>query len=257
MLQHRKRSLTNRANPSACPHPTGPVVAAHATDYQCCTSAQNQSSLSSHQHPHHDSASHFNSSLLAGNSQPSSERRLSVTHSPQARHQCKACMSVLLRDRTKGGGSLGHTQMPSFSPCTQVTPVSEPCTPTSPYRSESPSVALPTVLSNSSPSLNSPTNLLTSPAGHSSPSRVVLPRSLYEDGDLSFLNCCLHHIVSRRTSSPTLTDRATNYPLLSIEVELIDMSQSLDASLLCSPDLDSRLQLLPNDSKGRPDPLVG
>lgn len=276
MLQCRKHSLTNAMNPSLCLYPSqdlastkSRVISAHATDYQCCNSAQNQSllspHLSSHQQSHHDSASHFNSSLLPNNLQPPSEHRLSVTRSPQAHHHCKACMSVLLRDRTKGGGSLGHTQMRSFSTSTQITPVSEPCTPTSPYLSRSPSVTL-SPLFVSSPSSNSQTKLLTSPLRLSSPSQVVLPGSLYEGGDLTLLNHCLHHIVSRRTSSPTLTERGTNYPLhrhgevgntTSSEVEHIDKSQSLDVPLFCSPYLDRKLQLLPNDSKGRPDPLVG
>ncbi|XP_029005442.1 uncharacterized protein LOC114854990 [Betta splendens] len=269
VLQCRKRSLANAANPTSCLHPKAQSEPGHATDCQRCTSAQNQSLLSprssSHQHSHHDSASHSTSSLLPGNSQPPSERRLRVTRGPRAQHQCKACMSVLLRDRAKGGGSLGHAHPRSLSTCAPIAPASEPCTPTSPHRSESPSVALPPVLSNSSPSLLSQTNLLTSPLRRPSPPHAVPPGSLYEGGDLSLLNHCLHHIVSRRTSSPTLTERTTNYPLLRhgdignipIDVELIYKSQSLDVALFCSPNLDRRLQLLPNDLKDRPDPLVG
>lgn len=258
--------------PSPCPFPSQDLASAnirdisvHATDYLCSNTAQNPSllspHLSSHQYSHRDSASHFNSSLLSSNLQLLSEHRLSVTRSPEAHHHCKACMSVLLRDRTKGGGSLGHTHVHSFSTSTQITPVSKPGSPTSP------SVTLPPLLvSKSSPSSNSKANLLTSPSHISSASHGLLPRSLYEDGHLTLLNHCLHHIVSRRTSSPTLTERGTYHSLhshaevgnaTSSRVEHIDKSQSLDVPLFCSPNLDRKLQLLPNDCKGRPDPLVG
>lgn len=253
MLQCRKHPLTKTMNPSPCPFPSQDLastnvrdVSVHGTDYLCCNSAQKPSLLSPHlssyQHSHHDSASHFNSSLLPSNLQPPSERRLSITSSPQAHHHCKACMSVLLRDRdrTKGGGSLGHTHVHSFPTSTQFTPVSLPS--------------------------NSQTYPLTSPLHLCSASQAVLPRSLYEGGDLTLLDHCLHHIVGRRTSSPTLTERATSHPLhshavvgkaTSSGVEHIDKSHSLDVPLFCSSNLDRKLQLLPNDSKRRPNPLVG
>lgn len=269
MLQCRKHSLTKTMNRSPGLFPSQDLasgnvkdISVHATDYLRCNSAQNPSLLSpllpSHQYPHRDSASHFNSSLLPSNLQPPSEHRLNVTGSPQAHHHCKACLSVLLRDRTKGG-SLGHTHVQSFSTSTQITPFSKPDS------STSPSATLPPLLvSKSSPLSNSQTNLLTSPSHINSASQVLLPGSLYEAGDLTLLNHCLHHIVSRRTSSPTLTERGTNHPLhseagsaTSLGLEHVDKSQSLDVPPFCSPNLDRKLQLLPKNSKGRPDPLVG
>lgn len=268
MLQCRKHSLTKTVNPNPCLFPSQDLASAnirdesvHATDYLCCNSAQNPSllspQLSSHQYSHRDSASHFNSTLIPSNLQPPPEHRLSVTGSPQAHHPCMACTSVLLRDRTKGGGSLGHTHVHSICRSSQITPISKPPSPTFPLS--------PLLVTNFSSSSNSRTNLLTSPS-HIDSSQVLLPRTLYDAGDLTLLNHCLHHIVSRRTSSPTLTERGTNHSLhrhaevanaASIGLEHVEKSRSLDVPPFCSSNMDRKLQLLPNDSEGRPDPLVG
>ncbi|XP_040890070.1 serine/threonine-protein kinase WNK2 [Toxotes jaculatrix] len=277
MLQCRTHSLSKTMSPSPCLCPSQDLASTnntessvHATDYLCSNSAQNpsvSSPLSSpHQHSDHDSASHFNSPLLPLNLQPPSELHLSVPRSPQPHRHCKACVSLLLRDRTKGGGSLGHTHIRSFSTSTQFTPISKPGSPTSPHLSRSPPVTLPPLLASpSSPSSNSQTNLLTSPSRLSPPSQVVLPRSLYEGADLTLLNHCLHHIVGRRTSSPTLSERVINHPIHSHgEVggatasvfEHVDKSQSLEVPLFCSPNLDRNLLLSRHNSKGRLDPLT-
>lgn len=110
---------------------------------------------------------------------------------------------------------------------------------------------------------NSQTTLLTSPARLSPPSQVVLPWSLYEGGDLTLLNHCLHHIVGRRTSYPNLS---ANHPMhsrrevggtTSTVVDNTDKRQSLNVPFFSSPNLDRNLLLSPCDSEGRPDPLVG
>lgn len=272
MLRCRRQSVTKTMNPSPdlCPSQdlastNSTETSVHATDYLSSTFAQNSSLLSPllppHQDSHHDSASHFNSPLLPLNLQPPSELRLSVPRSPQPHRHCKACMSLLLRDRTKGGGSLGHTHIRSFSTSAQFTSVSKPDSPTSPHLARSPPVTLPPLLTSSSPpSSNSQPTLVTSPSHLSPPSHVVLPRSLYEGGDLTLLNHCLHHIVSRRISSPTLS---ANYPVHShgeaggtTVVEHIDKRQCSDVPLFSSPSLDRIPLLSPHDSEGRPDPLV-
>ena len=271
MLRCRKHSLTKTMNLSACVCPSQDVASAKSkgnADYPSSNSAQNPSLLSPllspNRHFHHDSASHFSSPLLPPNLQPASEHRLSVPRSPQPHHHCRACMSLLLRDRTKGGGSLGHTHIRSLSASAQFTPVSEPDSPTSPHRASSPTVSLPPLLSSPSPPpSNSQTTLLTSPSHLSPPSQVTLPRSLYEGGDLTLLNHCLQHIVSRRTSSPSLS---ANHPVhshgevrgrTSSVAEHIDKRQSLDVPFFYRPNLDRNLLSSPYDSEGRPDLLVG
>lgn len=267
MLQCRKRSLTKTMNPLQDPASTNSTEnSVHATDYLFPNSAQNPSLsplLPPHQHCHHDSASHFNSALLPLNLQPRSELRLSVPRSPQPRRHCKACMSLHLRERTKAGGSLGHTHIRSFSTSAQATSASKPGSPTSPHLARSPPVTLPSFLASPSPpSSNSQPTLLTSPSHLSPPSQIVIPRSLYEGRDLILLNHCLNHIVSRRTSSPTLY---ANHPMhsqgefwgtTSSVVEHIDKRMSLDVPLFSSQNLDRNLLLSPHDREGRPDKLV-
>ncbi|XP_069392974.1 serine/threonine-protein kinase WNK2 isoform X2 [Paralichthys olivaceus] len=233
----------------------------HATDHLFSNSAQNPSGLSpllsTYQHSDHDSARHFNSPLLPLNLQPPSELQPSTPRSPQPDRHCKACMSLLLRDRTKGGGSLGHTHIRSFS---QFTPVCKPGSHTSPNLSKSPPLTVP--LPYASPSLppsNSQSTLLTSPSNLPPPSQVARSRSLYEGADLTLLNHCLHHIVGRRTSTPTLSDRVLNHPMgtTSSVFERIDKSQSLEIPLPhCCPYLDRNKLSLPHSSKGRVDPLT-
>ncbi|XP_038553052.1 serine/threonine-protein kinase WNK2 isoform X3 [Micropterus salmoides] len=274
MLRCRTHSLAKTMNPSPCLCPSQDLVSAnstevslHATDYLSSNSARNPSLLATllppHQNSHHDSASDFNSPLPPLNLQPPSEHRLSVSHSPQPRRHCKACMSLLLRDRTRGDGPLGNTLIHSFSTTPQFTPVFKTGSSTSPHLARSLPVTLPPPLASTSPpSSNSQTTRVTSPSHLFPPSQVVLPRSLYEGGDLTLLNHCLHHIVGRRTSSPTLS---ANHPMHSHRevggstsslLEHIDKRQSLDVPLFPSPNLDRNLLLSPHGSDGSPDPLT-
>lgn len=270
MLRCRNHPLSKTSNPSSslCPsHDATPAnstdQSVHATDPRLCKSLQNPSLLSPflsrNQHFHHDSASHFHSPLLPLNVQPPSELRLSVPPSPQPHQHCRACMSRLLSDRIKGCSSLEHKHIHSFSTSSQFTSDSQPGSSTSPHLARSCPVSLtPPPLSNSQ------TTSLTSPARLSPPSHVVLPWTLYEGGELTLLNHCLHHIVSRRTSSPTLS---TNHPVhihrevggtASTVSHVIGKRQSLNVPFLSSsPCLDTNLLLSPCDSGGRPDPLVG
>ncbi|XP_035857908.1 serine/threonine-protein kinase WNK2 isoform X9 [Sander lucioperca] len=269
-LRCRKHYLTKTMNksPSLCPSKDWASTkstenSAHATDFLSSNSAQNPSLLSPllppHQHSHHDSASNFNSPLLPLNLQPPSELCLSVPRSPQPHRHCKACMSVLLRDKSKAGASLGHMH----TSARKLTSVSKPGSPTFPHLASSPPVTLPFLLASpTSPSSNSQPTLVTSPSHISPPSQVVLPRSLYEGGDLTLLNHCLHHIVGRKTSSPTLS---ANHPMhrqgevggtTSSVVEHIDKRLSLDVPLFSRPNLDwNRLLSALTASEGRPDPL--
>lgn len=260
MLQCRARSLTEAKNLSPCLFPPQDLASSdiserpvHATDYPSLNNAQNTSLLSPLLSPHtpHDSASHFDSPRLSPNLQPPSELHLSVPLSPQPhRHHCKACMSHFMKDRKEGGGSLGHTHKHTFATSAHISHQS----PASPHRSRSsPATPLP-VLTHSQSSQMNPL----------SPSRAVLPPSMFESRDLSLLNYCLHHIVSRRTSSPTLFDRGSvNHPLHSHGeissplTERIEKRQSLDIPFCCSPNLDRKLLLSPPNSEGRPDILVG
>ncbi|KAM7402151.1 hypothetical protein PAMP_017416 [Pampus punctatissimus] len=272
MLHNRTHSLTKTKNPSHLCNSqdltskNSTENSIHATDYLSSNSAQNPSPLlPPHQHSHHDSASHFNSLFLPTNLQLPSELQLSIPRSPQSHRHCKACMSVLLKDRTKGGGSLGHTHIRSFSTSTQFTPVSKQGSPTSLHQAESHPVTPNSFLaspSSSSSSSNNYSTLMTSPSHLSPPSQVVLPRSLYEGADLTVLNHCLHHIVSRRTSSPTLSERGAicsmhNYEFGSTSSLAVEhINKSLDVPLVSNPDLDRKLLLSLHESKGRPDPLT-
>ncbi|XP_039653804.1 serine/threonine-protein kinase WNK2 isoform X8 [Perca fluviatilis] len=265
----RKHTKTMNKSPSLCPSQDlastkSTENSVHATDFLSSNSAQNPSLLSPllppHQHSHHDSASNYNSPLLPLNLQPPSELRLSVPRSPQPHRHCKACMSLLLRDKSKAGASLGHTH----TSARKLTSVSKPGSPISHHLASSPPVTLPFLLASpTSPSSNSQPTLVTSPSHLSPPSQVVLPRSLYEGGDLTLLNHCLHHIVGRRTSSPTLS---ANHPMhrqgevggtTSSVVEHIDKRLSLDVPLFSRPNLDwNRLLSALTASEGRPDPLT-
>ncbi|XP_067443366.1 serine/threonine-protein kinase WNK2 isoform X2 [Thunnus thynnus] len=229
MLRCRTHSLPKIMNPSPCLFTSQDLtstnsteISMHAPDYPSSDSAQYPSIpsplLSQHQHSHHDSASHFSSPLLPPNLQRPSELRLSVPRRPRPHRHCKACMSLLLRDRTKGGGSLGHTRIRSFSTSAHFTPVSKPDSPTSPHKARS---------------------------------------SLYEGGDLTLLNHCLRHIVSRRTSSPSLSEKGAVCPMHNHEFSVVEhVDKSLDVPLVSSPNLDRKLLLSPHDSKRRPDPLT-
>ncbi|XP_039653808.1 serine/threonine-protein kinase WNK2 isoform X12 [Perca fluviatilis] len=132
----RKHTKTMNKSPSLCPSQDlastkSTENSVHATDFLSSNSAQNPSLLSPllppHQHSHHDSASNYNSPLLPLNLQPPSELRLSVPRSPQPHRHCKACMSLLLRDKSKAGASLGHTH----TSARKLTSVSKPGSPIS------------------------------------------------------------------------------------------------------------------------------
>lgn len=265
MLQCRTHSLTKTRNPSSslCPSqnvasPNSTDKSVHATDYFIDKSAQNPPLLS----PllsHHDSAGHFNSPHL----QPPSELRLSVPHSPQTPRHCKACTSLLLSNRKKGGRSLGHTYM-RFSASPNFTSVSKPGSPISPHLARSCPFTLPPHLSPPpSSTSNSQTTPVTSPAHRSPFSQVAVPWSLYEGGDLTLLNQCLHHIISRRTSFPALSG---NHPMPDhgevgvtafTVVDHIDKRQRQNVPIFSSPNMDRNLLLSPYDRDGRPDQLVG
>lgn len=277
MVQCRTQSLTKAMTPLPCLCPLQDLASTNRTessvhDTNClyANSAQNPSLLSPfllpHQHSHHDSASHFNSTHLPLNLQPPSELPLTVPRSPESHQHCKACMSLLHKDRTKGGGSLGHTNKPISTTSTQFSPVSKPSSPTPHHLSRSPPSLSARLASPTTMSSNGQPVLVTSPSHLSPPSQVVLSRSLCEGGDLTLLNYCLHHIVSRRTSSPTLSDRVVNHPLhnygefgvgSSSISEHKDKSQSLDAPFYCSLNVDKKLLLSPHHSKGRANSLVG
>lgn len=194
--------------------------------------------LSRPHHLSHPSAGHLSSPVRPSGLHHPSEVFSSGQRSPQPQRHCRACMSALLRGRTKGGGSLGHVRPPSLSPSARFT-----VSPTSPPSSR-PS---PSSSSATSPSPRGKAHL-------SPPPQPVIRRSLYEGGDLILLNHCLHHIVGRRTSSPTLSD----YPPPN-RTEFVDTGQSRDVPLLSGTNLDRR-PLSPQDSSsssGRKHPPVG
>lgn len=146
----------------------------HAADYPCSNFAHSSSLLSTLLCPHRHSDP-FNSPL---NLPPPSKVHRSALRSPQTYRHCKACMSLLLRDRLREGGSLRHIR--SFSTYTS-TPMSKPASPPSPHLLRTPTVTLPPLLASTSPpSSNCPTTQLNSASYLSPPSQVVLPWSLYE-----------------------------------------------------------------------------
>lgn len=265
MSQYRTLSLTKTRNPSSSLCPSQNVASPNSTDesVHATDSPQNPPLLSPllppNQHFHHDSAGHFNSPRL----QPHSELRLSVLHSPQPPHHCKACMSLLLSNRRKGGRSLGYTHMRSLSASPDFTSVSKPGSPISPHLARSCPATLPHHLSSPpSPMFNSKSTLVTLPA-HCSPSaQVVLPSRLYGGGDLTLLNQCLHHIIGRRTSSPTLS---ANHPVPDQGEAGVTASSVVghiewpwqNVPIFSSPNLDRNLLLSPYDREGGPDQLVG
>lgn len=237
-LQSRTHSGVTR--PSLCVCASQDSAPPNTPD--CCPlPAQNPSLLSPLSSPsrpvHPDSAGLGSLPRPVGPQQRPSELLLSVPRSPQPHRQpCQACMSLLLlRDRTRGCRSLGHAQTCSLSAFSALKP-------TSPARSPH--------VSRSSPAALSP--LLASP---SSPSRTLpsdLSQWLYDGADLTLLDHCLHHIVGRRTSSPTLP---LHPPLgaaaASSVAERVEKRQSLDVPLSAS--LDRSLQ---GDGVGRAEPPV-
>ncbi|XP_049589224.1 serine/threonine-protein kinase WNK2 isoform X2 [Syngnathus scovelli] len=185
------------------------------------TSSLSSVLLSPHQYSHHDSASFYTSPLLPLKAPRSSNQRLSVPCKPQPHRHCGTCLSL---HRSKRRGSVGHAHVHSLPTSSQITSISKPASPTS----------CPLSL----PSLNWP------------------PSNLFEGGDLGLLNHCLHHIVGRRTSSPTLSQSGANRhgsPL----IDHVDKTQSLKVPLSSTnPGLDNRLLLPTCDNKGRAETLT-
>ncbi|XP_077429322.1 serine/threonine-protein kinase WNK2 isoform X3 [Vanacampus margaritifer] len=182
------------------------------------------SSLSPHQLSHHDSANPYASPLLLLTPPRPSEQRLSVPLRPQPRH-CRTCR--------RRRGSVGHAHVHSLPTSAQMTSISKPASSTS-----SP-LSLPSILTSSK--RRSPSLIL--------PSNADLCRNLLDGGDLSLLNHCLHHIVGRRTSSPTLSECGANR-LASPLFEHVDKGQSLKVPL------DKRLLSPRCNGKGRADTLT-
>ncbi|MEQ2199477.1 hypothetical protein XENOCAPTIV_030144 [Xenoophorus captivus] len=243
-----------------CQCQTSPV---HAAEHLSSNGAQNPSLLLCPFLPPHqlslcDSAGHSNSPHRPLNLQPLSAHRLSVPRSPQhhyRRHECKACMSLLFKDKIEGGESVGHLHRRTSRTSTSDAAISFQLL-------RSSRATLPHALgSPTTPSPDSESSKATSPSYHSTPSSIMFPLSLYEDGELSLLNYCLHHIVSRRTSSPTLPDRGgVNHPIQShigetnpTITEHKAKSQSLEAPL---PSFDKNLVLSSLRSEGRADHMV-
>ncbi|MEQ2220254.1 hypothetical protein ILYODFUR_003505, partial [Ilyodon furcidens] len=235
----------------------------HAAEHLSSNGAQNPSLLlcpflPPHQLSLRDSAGHSNSPHHPLNLQPLSAHRLSVPRSPQhhyRRHECKACMSLLFKDKIEGGESMGHLHRRTSRTSTSDAAISFQLL-------RSSRATLPHALgSPTTPSPDSESSKATSPSYHSTPSSIMFPLSLYEDGELSLLNYCLHHIVSRRTSSPTLPDRGgVNHPIQShigetnsTITEHKAKSQSLDAPL---PSFDKNLVLSSLRSEGRADHMT-
>ncbi|XP_036007361.1 serine/threonine-protein kinase WNK2 isoform X3 [Fundulus heteroclitus] len=264
MLRCRTHSLSKTKNQSPLQDLSssdGSQSQVHAAVHLSSIGAQNTSLISSPLLPPHqlvpcDSAGHSNSPHPPLNLQPLSAHRLSVPRSPQHRHhhhhQCKACMSLLFKDKTEGDGYLGHVHRRTSS--TSMSDAS-----TSFHLLRSSQATLPHVLGSPATALqNSEPSKATSSSHHST---LVFPPGLYEGGELTLLNYCLHHIVSRRTSSPTLPDRGGgNHPIHSHTgetnspvIEHKGKSQSLEAPL---PNFDENVVLSSLCSQGRADHLT-
>uniref|UniRef100_A0A096LPU9 non-specific serine/threonine protein kinase n=1 Tax=Poecilia formosa TaxID=48698 RepID=A0A096LPU9_POEFO len=81
------------------------------------------------------------------------------------------------------------------------------------------------------PSPNSRPSKAASPSHLSTSSSVVFPLGLYEGGELRLLNYCLHHIVSRRTSSPTLPESYSSAPCAAEQTDVPEFpSRSPDSA---------------------------
>ncbi|KAM6980759.1 serine/threonine-protein kinase WNK2 [Aplochiton taeniatus] len=142
------------------------------------------------------------------------EQQLGPLPKPQPYH-CKACVTRLLKSRTEVGGSLGHAHMlplplsPQPAQALKSTPLillaTRPPTASS-------SLLAPPPSSFSSASQASASVGISAPRCSAPSPRALSSRALCEDADLTLLNHCLHHIVSRRTSSPTLPDRPARRP---------------------------------------------
>lgn len=162
---------------------------------------------------------------------------------------CQACVALLLG--VKSGGSLGHVPSPSTSPAPKPSFLPHQDSSSHTHQLHN-AVHNTSFLHNSNPSSipvqitppspvhsshahaqNTPSPLhisVPSPVDPPSPLRSSSPvargphsPSLRDRSDLSHLHHCLHHIVSRRTSSPVLMDH----------IDVIRQAQS--TSSLCVP----------------------
>ncbi|XP_068170947.1 serine/threonine-protein kinase WNK2 isoform X2 [Antennarius striatus] len=255
MLQYKTHSVspTPRQPPSSDVGSTN--ITENSADHLSCKSFQSPSSMSplSSQNNcfHRGSSTHFKSSLLPLNLHRPSELCQSVPCSPKPHRRCKACM-YLLMENAKGAKSLEH--IPTRS-------VSKPGPPTSSNPTRSSVVTVPPHSNSPSPSsVKSQTTLTNPPSPITRSSQLTLPQRFHKGGDLSFLNHCLHHIVSH--SCPTLS---TNQLMHSSEVaggmtsavtERVDKRKSLDVLLMSSLNSDRNLLLSPYDSEARPNPLT-
>lgn len=161
-------------------------------------------------------------------------------HSPQPQHHCRACMS-LFRGWTKGGQSVGHTPSQGLSACIQGPS----------------SLLMPTATQTYSncAALSSDTRYVCSCSV--SPSSQPQSKRLFEGGDLTLLNHCLHRIVGRRISSPALriTGASCQSSRQTEHTARCDESQDMDLSLPLLSDLCRNPQFS-LENEDRPDSLV-
>lgn len=234
------------------------VVSQNAADnpnHPSCDSHQNQSFLSCNLPPDqgfsHDSVRHFMSPPRPLILQHATELCLSAPNILQSRQHCRS-RSVLLSEAPKIGRPRGNTCTPAFPASSQFASVSKPHPPTSPHLAQSPP-------SHHSTSTSPPSNTQT---GSMISSQAQPLWSLYDSRDLTLLNQCLHHIISLRSSFPSLSSShpVNNQGNFRGSVSAIpanrDRSQSMYVPLFFSPGQD-RSSLSPYDIEGRPCPLVG
>lgn len=133
MLRCRTHPLTETTSAPPCLGPSRDLTSTnstrsslHATDYPCSNFAHSSSLLCPLLCPHRHS-DHFNSPL---NLPPPFKVHRRALRSPHTYRHCNACMSLLLRDRMREGGSLRDIR--SFSTYT-FTPISKPASPPSPH----------------------------------------------------------------------------------------------------------------------------
>lgn len=232
------------------------------------------------QRHHHDQCSHHPALLSLPLRCPPELclRALFTQQSPHHHHHhCKACVALLLGDRTEAGGSLGHQCLPPPPPSPQHSAVYKPPSPVPPLLSlvrRPQPFTLPSLLATPSPLVSAnpgtPPSPATSPSPVTSPSRLappsplaLSPRGSCGGGHLTLLDQCLHHIVSRKSSSNTVPERGSNNrPGAHSHGEAgasgpTDQSQSLDVTFFFGPYLDRSLVLSPHDSEDMVGSMVG
>lgn len=215
---------------------------------------RNQSNLSCNLPPNRgfsqDSVRPFTSPPHPQNLQRPTELCLGSPNIPQSRQHYQST-SDPPNDAPTMGRPRGNTCIATFPASSQFASVSKPQSPTSHpawsppfHRSTSPS-----------PPSNTQADSTIAP-----PSQAQSLWSLYKGGDLTFLNQCLHHIISLRKSSPNLSaSNPVNTQVsfggdVSKNLDNRDRSQSMYAPLLFNPSQDKNS---PYNIKGRPSPPVG